>query len=102
MRHVTPLGLVVVLTSCLTACGGSELQDLTAGTGGTTEQSIINGSQCTEADFPTAMAIMVDATAESGGNSQDFTTVMCTGTLIAPDVVLTAAHCLFPEIITGG
>lgn len=68
------------------------------------EQAIINGDLCTADQEPTALAILLDATVDFGfgGGAQDITTVMCTGTLIAPDVVLTAAHCTDPTGITFG
>lgn len=69
----------------------------------TSTQAIINGEQCSEEEFPTAMAVLIDATINFDGfGTQDITTVMCTGTLIAPDVVLTAAHCTDPTGLTFG
>ena len=70
-----------------------------------TRQAIINGHTCDESEDPTAVAILVSATldfSQFGGGTQDITTVMCTGTLIAPDTVLTAAHCTDPSLLTGG
>ncbi len=70
-----------------------------------TSQAIINGSDCDESTDPTAVAILFDGTLDFssiGGGTMDVTTVMCTGTLIAPDTVLTAGHCTKPELLTGG
>ena len=66
-------------------------------------QGIINGAACGPEVEPTAMAIMLDATISFGqGQGFDVTTVLCTGTLIAPDVVLLAAHCVDTSLLTGG
>ncbi len=74
---------------------------------GDDEQAIINGDFCAAGQDPTAVALLVDATLDcpAFGGSFDFTAVQCTGTLIAPDVVLLAAHCVDPGVIeaqTGG
>jgi len=52
-------------------------------------RSIIGGSPSPAGEFEATGALL------SGGS------VLCTGTLIAPDVVLTAAHCLSP-LLAGG
>lgn len=48
-------------------------------------QAILGGNAGAVGDFPTTVAIV------NGG--------LCTGTLIAPDLVLTAAHCVTPALI---
>ncbi len=66
---------------------------------------IINGEECSEDFAPTAVAIITEATLDLsvfGGQSSPFRAVSCTGTLIAPDVVLTAAHCLEADLLGGG
>jgi hypothetical protein len=67
------------------------------------ERNIINGKTCLAADMPSALAILIEGKIDFGAfGSFPFRTVLCTGTLIAPDVVLTAAHCTFPDLLTGG
>lgn len=65
------------------------------------QQSIINGAQATEADYPSAGAIIVEAEMPGGGGGGGpggtLRTLMCSSTLIAPDVVLTAGHCVLFE-----
>jgi MYXO-CTERM domain-containing protein len=53
------------------------------------ERRIISGSPSSVGDFAPVGALI--ARAQFG--SFEFGTLLCTGTLIAPDVVLTAAHC---------
>jgi uncharacterized protein (TIGR03382 family) len=86
------------------SCGSSSVTEaVTAGgASGVVGQAIINGDTCDEATDPTAVAILLDGTIDFFGQEVDITTVMCTGTLIAPDVVLLAAHCVDTNLITGG
>ncbi len=65
-------------------------------------QPIINGEACGEAELPQTVALLIDATFTYDGNSGPLRTLLCTGTLIAPDTVLTAAHCLDTLALTGG
>ncbi|MEZ4403513.1 MAG: trypsin-like serine protease [Kofleriaceae bacterium] len=53
---------------------------------------VIGGTISDPGEFPGVGALMYDA----GGGTRQFG---CTGTLIAPDVVLTAAHCLDPNLV---
>jgi MYXO-CTERM domain-containing protein len=50
-------------------------------------EAIVGGLEAESCQWPTAVAILED----------DPTPVMCTGSLIHPSVVLTAAHCIIPE-----
>ena len=58
------------------------------------ESAIINGMACGLQEEPTAVALVVDAAISFGGQRLEQRAVACTGTIIAPDVVLTAAHCV--------
>jgi len=56
-------------------------------------EKIINGSDATPDEYPQAGALLVEA----GG----YRLFVCSSTLIAPDVVMTAAHCIDPESLQG-
>ena len=66
------------------------------------EAPIINGEACGEEYLETSVAVLVDAVLNIFGSNMPVSNVICTGTLIAPDVVLTAAHCLDPDLLTMG
>ncbi len=83
---------------CLPACAGDEAEVAI----GSQRAAIINGEACDASDLPATVALIVDAKIDFGGGSSPIRTLMCTGTLIAPDVALTAAHCVDPTALTGG
>src|SRR5688572_9321706 len=67
------------------------------------EQAIINGYTFGPApDIASAIPVLVDVAVTVGAVTFTVRDVACTGTLIAPDVVLTAAHCVDPDLYTSG
>ena len=62
---------------------------------------IINGVEATTDDFPETGAMLMTGEVELFGN-QPLRTFVCSSTLIAPDVVLIAAHCLDDYAFTFG
>lgn len=80
------LGLALSSSSILCACGPasgpSTIQEATG--------AIIDGAPAAPGDFPNTGALVVEGD------------VWCTGTLIAPGVVLTAAHCIQSYELPGG
>lgn len=58
---------------------------------------IINGEDADEAKYPMTGAVLVEVT--MGGFGQ-VTMLVCTSTLIAPDTILLAAHCVDPETLS--
>jgi hypothetical protein len=59
---------------------------------------IINGTPATIDDYPMAGAYMFGATFQAAGN-REIRMVLCSSTLIAPDTVMLAAHCVDPEVL---
>jgi len=94
IRSLRTLALVTLLA----ACGDPhEFPDLS-----TSQQPIIDGRLSAGADFPSTGAMIMEMHLEGEVSG----TTICSGTLIAPDVVLTAAHCtpgdaMFAEELEG-
>jgi hypothetical protein len=66
--------------------------------------AIINGEDASADDYPEAGGLIVKGTMDAGswGTYPIPNMFICSSTLIAPDVVLTAAHCIDPDALTGG
>ena len=64
--------------------------------------AIINGEEATEDDYPMTGGMLMRATIDLWGSSSPVSTFVCSSTLIAPDVVLIAAHCLDDYAFTFG
>ncbi len=73
--------------------GGIDLPLRDAGEG------IINGEDATRDDYPMTGGLLMSATIVSSWFGGDVQTFICSSTLIAPDVVLTAAHCVDMETL---
>jgi MYXO-CTERM domain-containing protein len=66
---------------------------------------IINGEPATADEWPAAGGLLADGSVSAFNQTFDVTLFMCSSTLIAPDVVMTAAHCVdtsFLEAQTAG
>jgi len=63
---------------------------------------IINGVEASIDDYPMTGGTILDAHVSFSSNEMDLRVFMCTSTLIAPDVVLLAAHCLDTDALTYG
>lgn len=64
--------------------------------------AIIKGDACPAETHPATVAVLVDGEVTVLGLPQMIKTVTCTGTLIAPDVVMTAAHCVDMSMYSMG
>lgn len=74
---------------CLLACGPED-----GATYGSSSQSIIDGHVCVADEQPATVAVLAHFTVEANNQQYRLTAYICTGTLIAADTVLTAAHCV--------
>lgn len=64
---------------------------------------IINGTDATTDEYPMAGGLLMDGLISySGFGDQPLHSFICSSTLIAPDVVLTAAHCIDEFALTFG
>jgi len=98
--HTYAARAVAILTTALAVACSPPPEDTPRV--GQSSQSIIGGQVSGQNDFPSAGALLL--VVEPDG--MHFGAPICTGTLIAPDVVLTAAHCTphdrnFAEQIEG-
>ena len=55
---------------------------------------IINGEEFTQGHYPETGGMLAGTVLSLGGSEYDLKMLMCSSTLIAPDVVLLAAHCV--------
>ncbi len=63
---------------------------------------IINGGEAAVEDYPMTGGMLMDADISIGGTDLHVRMLVCSSTLIAPDVVLLAAHCIDPDVLTYG
>ncbi len=68
----------------------------------TEHAGIINGEPIPSAEFPAAGQLIFSGTYRMGPQQMPLTVPICSATLVAPDVVLTAGHCVDAMLITGG
>jgi hypothetical protein len=59
-------------------------------------QSILRGAEADEDDFPMAGAFVIEGTR---GGASAIRVLTCSSSLIAPDVILTAGHCVDPRYL---
>lgn len=99
------LSLVLAALAAPTATTQSGTLENPSGPGrdGPVVARIINGDEASRDDFPQAGGMLMDAFLDMGsygsGNVRMF---VCSSTLIAPDVVMLAAHCLDEMAFTYG
>ena len=94
LRGATGLGTAAILAAC-SAGEGTDFEEATVALG-RVSQPIINGVEATDPHHAAVVSLhrrYINSTAFSPS-------IFCSGTLIAPNVVLTAAHCL--DAASGG
>ncbi len=79
--------VLTTLIPVLAFAAGGPAPDARAVEGPDGPQTIVGGSLADPCQWPSVVAMIED----------DETPVMCTGSLIHPQVVMTAAHCIIPE-----
>lgn len=85
--------MILTLAVCSTAaCAADPVEQLDDGIAND-EQSIIGGT--TDTGDPSVLAVFVHAPGATSGS-------LCTGTVIGPHTVLTAAHCVSPAVVGSG
>lgn len=67
-----------------------------------TPEAIINGEAIGKDVFPETGGLIISGIAETPFGTQEMRQFACSSTLIAPDVVLLAAHCVDPAVISQG
>ncbi len=95
-RSLCLTALMALMALVNVACGDElEFSQLPAA-----RSSILNGTLAQASDFPAVGAILISASLEIGERKTIASGSFCTGTLIEPDVVLTAAHCIDEEVFS--
>src|ERR1700733_13791493 len=73
----------------------------TAAVGGNLDAPVIGGSDAPQGMWPATAAILYGSASDPGAaNSDPQTSFECSGVLVAPNVVLTAGHCV-PSVTAG-